>query len=142
MLPGLSPALQGAARCIQRSLQHSKVFPNEFQSLSMYSSSSHLLRGYLIPIINTIFIELSTTAYLSFSFSPRFFLKLNHLPTSCKRFQIITFPTTFSQVEVNQISLSNDQSSANSSNGNVLVLRYPSIRYPIFSYSQKRKTTR
>ena len=39
----------------------------------------YLLRGFLVPIINTIFIELSTTAYLKISFSPYLILRLNHL---------------------------------------------------------------
>jgi len=38
-----------------------------------------VLRGFLIPIINTTFIELSTAAYLRNSVFPRLILRLNLL---------------------------------------------------------------
>ena len=40
---------------------------------------SQMLLGFLIPIINTIFIDLSTTAYLMISIFPRLILRLNLL---------------------------------------------------------------
>jgi len=44
-----------------------------------YKITLQLLRGFSIPIINTTFIQLSTTAYLRNSFFPRLILRLNLL---------------------------------------------------------------
>jgi hypothetical protein len=51
-----------------------------------------MLRGFLIPIIDTIFIELSSTAYL-FLFFPRLILRLNLLPHLSKSDRNQTFST-------------------------------------------------
>jgi len=45
--------------------------------LFMDIKAAFLLRGFLVPIINTTFIELSTAAYPNISFSPRLILRLN-----------------------------------------------------------------
>jgi len=52
------------------------------------NGSGLLLRGFLIPIINTIVIELSTAAYLSYSFFPHLILRLNLLRLQSKSYQI------------------------------------------------------
>jgi len=57
-----------------------------------------VLRGFLIPIINTTFIELSTAAYLSNSFFPRLILRLNLLHLTSKSDQSVTVPKTVSSV--------------------------------------------
>jgi len=50
-------------------------------------SSEGVLQGFLIPIINTTFIELSTAAYLRNFFSARLILRLNLLHLRCKSYQ-------------------------------------------------------
>jgi len=87
-----------------------------------------LLQGFLIPIINTTFIELSTTAYLRNSFFPRLILRLNLLQLCCKSDQSVTAPKTVSSIDVNYTSSSNNHPSENSSNGNASVFRYLSSR--------------
>jgi hypothetical protein len=49
------------------------------KSIPVIELTSALLWGYLIPIINTTFIELNTAAYLSTFFFPR----LSQGSTSC-----------------------------------------------------------
>ena len=52
-----------------------------------------MLQGFLIPIINTTYIELSTTAYLTISFSPRLILRPNLLHLHSKSNQSKTVPS-------------------------------------------------
>jgi len=87
-----------------------------------------MLRGFLVPIINTIFIDLSTTAYLSISFSPRLILRLNFSFLNNENSQTQPIPQTVSSVDINQLSSSYRGPSENSSNGNKPVCRYRSTR--------------
>jgi len=87
-----------------------------------------LLRGFLVPIINTIFIELSTAAYPNISFSPRLILRLNFSFQNNENSQSKPIPQSVSSVDINQVSSSNNRSSENSSNGNKPVFRYRSTR--------------
>ena len=104
--------------------------------------SIQVFRGFLIPIINTTFIELYTTAYLRNSFFPRLILRLNLLHLCCKRDQSITLPKTVSSIDVYYTSPSNNQSSENSSNGKAPVFRYLSTRQSTPSSSRKWNTPR
>ena len=75
-------------------------------------------------MINTIFIELSTTAYLRYSFFPRLILKLNLLHLCCKNDQSESMAKSIASIDVNYTSLSNNHSSENSSIGSVPVFKY------------------
>jgi len=77
-----------------------------------------VLRGFLVPIINTIFIELSTAAYLKISFFPRLILRLNFSFLNNENSQSKPIPQTVSSVDINHVSSSYHWSSENSSNGN------------------------
>jgi hypothetical protein len=57
-----------------------------------------LLQGFLIPIINTIFIELSMTAYQMISFSPRLILRFNLLDPCARVTQIKSSPNPVTYV--------------------------------------------
>ena len=87
-----------------------------------------MLRGFLVPIINTIFIELSTAAYLNISFSPRLILRLNISFLYNENFRSEPIPQPVSSVDKNQASSSNNRSSENSSNGSKPVFRYRNTR--------------
>jgi hypothetical protein len=86
-----------------------------------------VLRGCLIPIINTIFIELSITAYLI-----TLFLVLSQDSTSCDTSQRATeieaSPLSVSEVNEDQTSPSNSHSSAHCSNGSAPVFKYLNTR--------------
>ena len=87
-----------------------------------------VLRGFLIPIINTIFIELSTTAYLMIFFFPRLILRLNLLHCLARARQIESPPKPVSFVPEVYTSLSWGHSSAHCSNGDAPVFRYLNTR--------------
>jgi len=106
-----------------------RVAEIEFQRrLARFVISNKVLRGFLVPIINTIFIELSTAAYPNISFSPRLILRLNfsflNNENSCSK----PIPQPVSSVDKNQASSSNNRSSENSSNGSKPVFRYRNTR--------------
>jgi len=84
--------------------------------------------GFLVPIINTIFIELSTAAYPNISFSPRLILRLNFSFLYNENSQSKPIPQIVPSVDINQASSSNHRSSENSSNGNKPVFRYRNTR--------------
>ena len=87
-----------------------------------------MLRGFLVPIINITFIELSTAAYLNISFSPHLILRLNFSFLCNENSQSEPIPQTFSSVDIYHSSPSYNHSSENSSNGNAPVFRYLSTR--------------
>ena len=64
------------------------------------ADGGRLLRGFLIPIINIIFIELSTAAYLKISFSPRLILRLNFSFLNNENSQSEPIPQTVSSVDI------------------------------------------
>ena len=106
------------------------------------ASSSQVLQGCLIPILNITLIELSTTTYLRYSFLLRLILRLNLLHHSCKSFLSKPVPKPVSLTDVYYTSPGNNHFSEYSSNGSSLVLRYQSARWLIFFSSQKRETSR
>ena len=59
---------------------------------------AQMLRGFLIPIINTKFIELSTTTYLMISFFPRVVLRFNLFHRYTRGCQIKSLPQSISFV--------------------------------------------
>jgi len=82
---------------------HSPLFTNLLQNDLAYLHTSFnvtdmygtkLLRGFLIPIINTTFIESSTATYLRNSFFRRLILRLNFL-TFLKNNRIHSLPTIY-----------------------------------------------
>jgi len=83
----------------------------------LYSVPTHnhdmatLLWGFLMPIINTTCIELSTAIYLRFSFSARLFPRLNLLWPSSKSFQIETVQKTILDINQDTASPSHNPSS-------------------------------
>jgi len=101
-----------------------------------------VLWGFTILILNTTFIELSTTAYLRNSFFPRLILRLNLLHLCCRSDQSKPIPKSSAFIDVNCTVPSNNQSSENSSNGNKPVFKYLRSRHLMFSSSQKLITTR
>jgi len=84
--------------------------------------------GVLIPIINTIFIESSTAAYLSISFFPRLILWLNLLLLCCKSYQSVMWPQAVSSIDVIYTSPSSNHSLEYSSNGSAPGFKYLSTR--------------
>jgi len=101
-----------------------------------------LLRGFLIAIINTTFLTLSITTYVTNCFFPCLILGLNLLHLCCKSDQSIPIPKSFGLIDVYYTSLWYNQSSENSSNGNNTVLKCLRTRQTIFSSLQRLKTTR
>jgi len=87
-----------------------------------------LLRGFLVPIINTIFIELSTATYPNISFSPRLILRLNFSFLYNENSQSKPKPQAVPSVDIDHASSSNNRSSENSLNGNKPVFRYRNTR--------------
>ena len=83
----------------------------------------YTVTGVLSPNNQYNIYWLRTAAYLVFSFSPRFFPKLNLLPSSCKSFHIKSTGMTVSQMDEEQASLSNNKSSENPSTINAPVFR-------------------
>jgi len=69
--------------------------------LSEEDKPGWVLRGFLVPIINTTFIELSTAAYPNISFSPRLILRLNFSFLFNKNSRSKTEPQPFSSIYVN-----------------------------------------
>jgi len=106
----LEPVIEQVSRCTPRPSS------SEFEGA--------LLQGFFIPIINTTFIELSTTAYLRNSFFPRLILRLNLLHLTSKSDQSVTVPKTVSSVNEYLLSSLDYSSSEISSNGNNPVRRY------------------
>jgi len=96
-----------------------------------------MIWGFLVPIINTIFIELSPTPYLMISFFAHLILKLNLLHCNAGARQIKSPQETFSFVQEDQTSPSNNHSSAHSLNGGAPVLKYLYNTYLIFLNSEK-----
>ena len=122
--------------------QDIKPFPYGMGTpLVLHGERKLLLRGFLVPIINTTFIELSTAAYLNISFSPRPILRLNFSFLLNENSQPKPIPQTVSSVDMNQTSSSKNKSSENSSNGNKPVFRYRNTRKSRLSSCTKRKTT-
>ena len=96
--------------------------------MSFISPCTWLLWGFLIPIINTTFIELYTAAYLGISFSPCPILRLNFSFLCNENSQSKPIPQTVSSVDIHHASPSYNHSSENSLNGNALVFKYLSTR--------------
>jgi len=88
------------------SLPSSFVLSPQVETKSGFSFGKLMLLGFLIPIINTIFIELSTAAYLRNSFCPRLILRLNLLHLGCKSNQSESIPKSIALEDVNYTSLS------------------------------------
>ena len=70
----------------------------EYYQLWDMAARHAVLRGCLIPIINTTLIESSTTTYLILSFSPHLILELYIQRPSCKSVQIKPVPKPISNI--------------------------------------------
>jgi len=84
--------------------------------------------GFLISIINTTFIELSTATYLRNSVLPHLILRLNLLHLYCHSDQSKQIPKSIASVDMNYSLRSNTHSSDNPSNGGAPVFKYHSTR--------------